>query len=121
MASRNAVIDKLKEQGDEDEKIVCITFCGLLVSRKRRWEKAGDKWRWAVPTAKTVGEAHSGLPACLIYSAGRALCIPHHLPFCPLAALLHSTFDVEKVRGHRTDTDLRLAMSKSSLQKVWFS
>lgn len=41
-------------------------------------------------------------PACL--SDGRALCTPHHLPFCPLAVLLLSIVDAEKVRGHRTDT-----------------
>lgn len=72
--------------------------------REQEGKEGGDEWRWVVPAARTAGEAHSGLPACLIYSAGRALCTPHHLPFCPLAVLLLSIVDAEKVRGHRTDT-----------------
>ncbi len=72
--------------------------------REQEGKEGGDEWRWVVPAARTAGEAHSGLPACLIYSAGRALCTPHHLPFCPLAVLFHSVVDAEKVRGHRTDT-----------------
>ncbi len=73
--------------------------------REQEGKEGGDEWRWVVPAARTAGEAHSGLPACLIYSRGRALCTPHHCHFA-LAVLLRSVVDAEKVRGHRTDTAL---------------
>lgn len=89
--------------GGEDVEMVCTTLWPL---REQEGKEGGDEWRWVVPAARTAGEAHSGLPACLIYSTGRALCTPHHLPFCPLAVCLHSVVDAEKVRGHRADTGI---------------